>query len=451
MPPSTRGRRPRAARRDVSEVARRRRHARVDHRRGVPRRARPARRPGSRAPRRAASAAPADEQRPELDQRIGELESAVAEAEAARVRGRRGPGRGRTAASSPPSPTASPATPRSPSPSPLDGVTAVLSAARRSPLSSVRRATSRPPSGPTAGSRSGCTRRRRRLGGRVDLSRELSDDGWWILRRFSAGLRRRIGELRTRLATSSSRRGPSWPPRRSACSSRSWPAACAGRSPRASASPTSSSTGSTRSSPRSAPQAGGVAVRLRWDVDPDQPDAVKAARALLLRDPADLDRRRDAPSLQEFVRTRVDQARAELEANAPWEARLRETLDYRAWHRFTLQLAHRDWEGYQPATAGRLQRLSTGERSIALHLPMLASIAAHYADERRPAVGLPAADPARRAVRRRRHRQPGPALRHVHRAGTSTPCSPATTSGASTPRSTASPSTTSTRRPATSR
>ena len=28
-----------------------------------------------------------------------------------------------------------------------------------------------------------------------------------------------------------------------------------------------------------------------------------------------------------------------------------------------------------------MQRLSTGERSIALHLPMLASIAAHYTDE----------------------------------------------------------------------
>jgi len=85
----------------------------------------------------------------------------------------------------------------------------------------------------------------------------------------------------------------------------------------------------------------------------------------------------------------VEQARADLEANAPWEARLRETLDYRRWHRFTLQLAHRDWDGYQPATAKRLQKLSTGERSIALHLPMLASIAAHYT----AADGRPAACP----------------------------------------------------------
>lgn len=124
-------------------------------------------------------------------------------------------------------------------------------------------------------------------------------------------------------------------------------------------------------------QAGGVAVRLRWDVDDDQPDAVRTARALLLRDPADLgDDERSA--LTEFVRARVDQARAELEAHAPWEARLRESLDYRRWHRFSLQLAHRDWEGYKAATPRLLQRLSTGERSVALHLPMIASLAAHY-------------------------------------------------------------------------
>lgn len=123
--------------------------------------------------------------------------------------------------------------------------------------------------------------------------------------------------------------------------------------------------------------AAGVAVKLRWAVDDDQPDAVRAARSLLLRDPADLSDEERA-ALTDFVRARVDQARAELEAHAPWEARLRESLDYRAWHRFSLQVAHRDWEGFKPATPKLLQRLSTGERSVALHLPMIASLAAHY-------------------------------------------------------------------------
>jgi hypothetical protein len=121
-------------------------------------------------------------------------------------------------------------------------------------------------------------------------------------------------------------------------------------------------------------------VRLRWDVDSDQPAVVKSARTLLLQDYGALSER-DQQALQQFVRARVDQARAELEASASWDTRLRETLDYRRWHRFTLQLAHRDWEGFQPATARRLQRLSTGERSIALHLPMIASVAAHYAGD----------------------------------------------------------------------
>lgn len=123
--------------------------------------------------------------------------------------------------------------------------------------------------------------------------------------------------------------------------------------------------------------AAGVAVRLRWEVSPDQPDAVRRARSLLLRDPADLDAG-EREALGDFVRARVDQARAELELHAPWEERLRESLDYRAWHRFTLDIAHRDWDGFKPATGPVLGRLSTGERSIALHLPMLASIAAHY-------------------------------------------------------------------------
>jgi hypothetical protein len=37
-----------------------------------------------------------------------------------------------------------------------------------------------------------------------------------------------------------------------------------------------------------------------------------------------------------------------------------------------------DLAAQPPAKTARLQRLSTGERSIALHVPMLASITAHY-------------------------------------------------------------------------
>lgn len=121
--------------------------------------------------------------------------------------------------------------------------------------------------------------------------------------------------------------------------------------------------------------AAGVQVRLKWEIDPEQPNAVREARTLLLRQEA---RAEDRDALHQFFRARIEQAKTDEDLSATWEDRLRRVLDYRSWHRFDFQIAHRDWEGYVPATGTRLQKLSTGERSMALHLPMLASIAAHY-------------------------------------------------------------------------
>ena len=226
------------------------------------------------------------------------------------------------------------------------------------------------------------------LSGRVDLDRELTDDGWWLLRAGTDGIRRSVAELGDAL-TAQLQAGRD---ELAADEERLFEQTLAGSVRRALADRIRHARGlvgainTQLDAVKSA--AGGVQVRLRWEVDPEQPDAVRSARALLLRDPADLSDE-ERVSLQEFVRSRVDQARAELEVNASWEARLRETLDYRSWHRFTLHLAHRDWDGFQPATAKRMQKLSTGERSIALHLPMLASIAAHYADEDGQPSGCP--------------------------------------------------------------
>jgi len=216
------------------------------------------------------------------------------------------------------------------------------------------------------------------LGSRVDVDRELTSDQWWVLRTIVGGLRRRAGDLALAVAEELDRGRAEL----AAEEEQLFEQTLAGSVRRALADRIRQANelvdGINAQLDAIRTAAAGVQVRLRWTVDADQLDAVKAARSLLLRDPADLSDE-ERSSLQAFVRARVDQARAELDANAPWEARLRETLDYRAWHRFTLQLAHRDWEGFQPATARRLQRLSTGERSIALHLPMIASVAAHYA------------------------------------------------------------------------
>jgi hypothetical protein len=226
------------------------------------------------------------------------------------------------------------------------------------------------------------------LGARVDLIRELADGGWWVLHTLVGGIRRGASGLAAALA----RELDEGRIELAAEEEKLFEQTLAGSVRRALAERIRQANalvdGINVQLANVVTQAGGVQVRLRWEVDPEQLATVKSARALLLRDPADLsDAEREA--LQAFVRARVDQARAELEANAPWEARLRETLDYRAWHRFSLQLAHRDWQGFQPATARRLQKLSTGERSIALHLPMIASVAAHYAGDKGAPSGCP--------------------------------------------------------------
>jgi hypothetical protein len=333
-----------------------------------------------------------DDRRPELERRIGRLESAVEEAEAARVRAdeERAEAHRRfvAAVTDGLADDASIAVPDL-----LDSITAILSAAR-AVAAELAGAVNDPARDEQAAERASARvderlhQARARLGGRVDFSRELTADGWWKLTAFSAGIRRRTGELSDAFGGELDQARAEF----LAEEERLFEQVLAGSVRRALAARIRLANrlvdGVNDQLAKVRTAAGGVAVRLRWEVDADQLDAVKAARALLLRDPGDLTDDETA-SLQAFVRARVDQARAELEANAPWEARLRETLDYRSWHRFTLQLAHRDWEGYQPATPRRLQRLSTGERSIALHLPMLASIAAHYADDDGQPSGCP--------------------------------------------------------------
>jgi len=260
----------------------------------------------------------------------------------------------------------------------LDGVTAVLDAAR-----AVLRTVGDPDDAASTRASSrvddALHQARAVLGGRVDLYREHDDaEGWWTMRAATAsGIRRRVAEIAHALAADleAGRR------ELAAEEEQLFEQVLAGSVRRALAERIrlanqlvdriNAQLAKVRT------KAAGLEVRLRWDVDPEQLEAVRSARGLLLRDPADLTEAETA-SLQTFVRARVEQARADLEANAPWEARLRETLDYRSWHRFVLSIGHRDWDGHRPATSKLLQRLSTGERSIALHLPMLASIAAHY-------------------------------------------------------------------------
>jgi uncharacterized protein (TIGR02680 family) len=270
-------------------------------------------------------------------------------------------------------------------PAALDGVTAVLTAARDVATRAGIGDTGGPPRDrASARVEEQLHVARQRLVG-SDIERTPNDDGWTDLTALVGGQRRRIGDLAAALRTSLDIATAELHDDEEQLFSR----VLAGDIRRTLAARIRHANELVDSINRQLDQVrtkvAGVQARLTWNVDDEQPDAVRSARALLLRDPSGLTDTETA-ALQAFVRARVEQARADLEANAPWEARLRETLDYRRWHRFTLQIAHRDWDGYQPVTPRRLQKLSTGERSIALHLPMLASMAAHYtAADGRPA------------------------------------------------------------------
>ena len=125
--------------------------------------------------------------------------------------------------------------------------------------------------------------------------------------------------------------------------------------------------------------ASGITVRLRWEVAPDAPRGTQAARDLLTLDPRRLtDQQREV--LHTFFRERIDDARAQ-DSTSGWEEHLSRVLDYTDWHRFIVELDKGDGAGRQPLTKRAHGRLSGGEKAIALHLPLFAAVAAHYATD----------------------------------------------------------------------
>lgn len=215
------------------------------------------------------------------------------------------------------------------------------------------------------------------LRGRVDITFEETGHEWWLLRAATDGVRTRVPQLVARLAEEIELARAELTEEEQ----RLFDETLTG-SVRASVADRIRSSGAlvdqiNRALAGVRTEAAGVQVRLQWEVDPEQPQSTRFVRALLLKDAAAYGEE-DRKALHQFFRGRIEEVRSDLEGAAGWEERLREVLDYRRWHRFALGLAHRDWQGFEPATSARLQRLSTGERSIALHLPMLASIAAHY-------------------------------------------------------------------------
>ncbi|MCX0274223.1 TIGR02680 family protein [Nocardia zapadnayensis] len=130
-----------------------------------------------------------------------------------------------------------------------------------------------------------------------------------------------------------------------------------------------------------------VAVQLVWQVGKDLPPGTKAARDLLLKDPAGLGDA-DRESLHRFLRDRIEEAKADGTA-ASWEQQLAQVFDYTAWHHFVVKIDRGKGDGFQELTKKLHGALSGGEKAIALHLPLFAAVAAHYqAASRAPRVIL---------------------------------------------------------------
>lgn len=119
------------------------------------------------------------------------------------------------------------------------------------------------------------------------------------------------------------------------------------------------------------PTSTGMKLRFKWIVDPEAPAGLAEARELLLKmgtmlPPADSER------LGTLLHNEIKHARED----GTWKQRLRQALDYRAWHRIVIE-RHQDgvWKRLTRKTHGTG---SGGEKAIALTLPQFAAASAHY-------------------------------------------------------------------------
>jgi uncharacterized protein (TIGR02680 family) len=217
------------------------------------------------------------------------------------------------------------------------------------------------------------------LGGRSDLGVEATEHGWWLLRARLQGIAVTITELRHLLSRELDTARGELADHERDLYDRTLTAGLRRhlvarlRAADELVSRINTQLGKVRTEAR-------VGVQLEWVVD-DAPgqEAVRHARPLLLKGREHL-QPDEVDALHAFLRARIELVRdPSQDTESSWEGRLLRAFDYRAWHRFRLRISHSAWGGdYRPATSKRLQSLSTGERSVVLHLPMLASIAAHY-------------------------------------------------------------------------
>ncbi len=120
----------------------------------------------------------------------------------------------------------------------------------------------------------------------------------------------------------------------------------------------------------------GQAVKLKWEADPDDPDA--SAVVVALRQGY----QQLVPERQEMVRAfltrRIDDARANVQGPADWKDRLASALDYRRWLKIGLQYRPGPggtWATFDVAKHGAK---SGGEKVVLLSQPLFAAAVVAY-------------------------------------------------------------------------
>ena len=121
---------------------------------------------------------------------------------------------------------------------------------------------------------------------------------------------------------------------------------------------------------RARPTTTGMILRVLWKPRPDGPAGLTEARRLLATT-ADVWDESDRVALGGFLQARIAEVRDADEAGN-WYDHLGEALDYRRWHRFTVE---RQQGGVWKSATGPA---SGGERVLAASIPLFAAASSHY-------------------------------------------------------------------------
>jgi len=121
---------------------------------------------------------------------------------------------------------------------------------------------------------------------------------------------------------------------------------------------------------RTRPTSTGMILRVLWKPRADGPGGLVDARRIL-GTTADVWSEEDRTALGAFLQARIAEVR-DADEGGNWYDHLGEALDYRRWHRFTVE--RQQGGKWKPATGPA----SGGERVLAASIPLFAAASSHY-------------------------------------------------------------------------